>query len=485
MTTPTIYWHDYEAGGVNPRADRPMQFAGIRTDQELNIIGKPLKMYCQLSPDYLPHPEACLITGITPQAANQRGLPECEFARRIHHEFSQPATTIVGYNNIRYDDEMSRFLFYRNFIDPYAYSWENENSRWDLLTLVRATYALRPEGIEWPVNDEGQVSLKLDKLAPANGIEHSDAHDAMADVYASIALAKKILHTQPKLYAYSFNIRQKKKLIDLVESALVNQAMLVHVSGFYGAESRYVSWVYPLAFHPENKNQLIAWRLDRDPEMWRSLSPAEIRENLYANRDDLKGERPGLITITLNQCPFLAPAKTLAGPQAEHAGIDVLAITNNRTRLAEDSELRDHLIGAFLTSDEVMHGENHGNTASEQDPDLALYSGGFFSTQAKTHMTMIKQASPEQLAALDLPFDDPRLPSLLFRYRARNFPQTLSANEQQRWKQHCQSRLVHGGDGFLSSDEFVLKLEQLAELHQQDPKRMAILKSLADYLMAI
>lgn len=482
MTNPTIYWHDYEAGGINPRADRPMQFAGVRTDRELNIIGKPLEIYCRLSPDYLPHPEACLITGITPQAANQRGLPECEFARRIHQEFSQHQTTVVGYNNIRYDDEMTRFLFYRNFIDPYAYSWENDNSRWDLLTLVRATYALRPEGIEWPKNEEGNVSLKLDQLAPANGIEHTNAHDAMADVHASIELAKKIMHAQPKLYNYSFDIRRKKKLIDLVESALLNQSMLVYVSGFFGAESRYVQWVFPIAFHPENQNQLIAWRLDANPEFWRDKSAAEINAQLFASREELQGERPGLITITLNQCPFLAPEKTLAEAQAQNAGIDIAAVETNRALLANDSTLRDHLLAAILDKDDRLVANEDPERA---DADLALYSGGFFSAQAKTHMNMIQQASPEQLAGIELPLDDPRLPVLLFRFRARNFPHTLSVGEAERWKQHCQNRLVHGGEAFLSSDEFVLKLEQLAEQHQQDPRKMAILKSLADYLMTL
>ncbi|KKO45080.1 exonuclease I, partial [Arsukibacterium sp. MJ3] len=179
---------------------------------------------------------------------------------------------------------------YRNFYDPYGYSWENNNSRWDLLTLVRAAYALRPEGIEWPLNADGNVSLKLDQLAPANSIEHSNAHDAMADVYASIAMARKIKTQQPKLYQYTFTIRSKKALIDLVKTALVNQAMLVHVSGMFGAENRYVRWVYPLAFHPENANQLIAWRLDTNPEQWRDITAESIRELLYQRKDELSGE---------------------------------------------------------------------------------------------------------------------------------------------------------------------------------------------------
>jgi len=486
MPSPSIFWHDYEAGGVNPRADRPMQFAGIRTNRDLQIIGKPLEIYCQLAPDYLPHPEACLITGITPQTANKRGVPECEFARLIHVEFSQADSTIVGYNNIRYDDEMSRFLFYRNFYDPYGYSWENNNSRWDLLTLVRAAYALRPEGIEWPLNVDGNVSLKLDQLAPANGIEHSNAHDAMADVYASIELARKIKTQQPKLYQYTFTMRSKKALIDLVKTALVNQAMLVHVSGTFGAENRYVRWVYPLAFHPENPNQLIAWRLDTNPEQWRETSAENIRELLYQRKDELTGERPGLITITLNQCPFLAPEKTLAAEQAILAGIDVNAAKNYRNVLANDAALREHLLSVMVrdaSSTSAQADEDHHERTF--DADLALYSGGFLSQQSHTHARMIREANPEALADINLPWDDTRLPILLFRYRARNFPHTLSPAEIHRWRQHCQNRLMHGEDGFLGSDEYMLKIEQLAEAHQNDPQKMAILKALANYLLEL
>lgn len=487
MLSPSIYWHDYEAGGVNPRADRPMQFAGIRTDRDLNIIGKPLELYCQLSTDYLPHPEACLITGITPQMANKFGVPECEFARRIHAEFSHAETTIVGYNNIRYDDEMSRFLFYRNFYDPYSYSWENNNSRWDLLTLVRAAYALRPEGIEWPLNSEGKVSLKLDQLAPANGIEHSNAHDAMADVYASIEIARKIKAQQPKLYQYTFDMRSKKALIDLVKNTIVNQSMLVHVNGIFGADNRYVRWVYPLAFHPDNPNQLIAWRLDSNPVQWREHSVDNIRELLYQRKDELIGERPGLITITLNQCPFLAPEKTLAPEQAVLAGIDVAAAQSYRSILAGDAALREHLLSVVApdASYTARQGSESDTVERAVDADIALYCGGFFSQQACTHTRMIREANPDTLADINLPWDDNRLPALLFRYRARNFPHTLSPAEMHRWRQHCQNRLMHGEDGFLSNDEYMLKIEQLAEQYQNDPRKVAILKALANYLVAM
>ena len=184
----TILWHDYETWGVSPKFDKPSQFAGIRTDLDLNIIGEPEMFYCQPPQDYLPQPEACLVTGITPQKALREGLTEAEFAERIHSLFSQPNTCVAGYNSIRFDDEVTRYLLYRNFYDPYAREWQNGNSRWDIIDMIRACYALRPEGIEWPtVERDGQqvVSFRLELLTKANGIEHEAAHDAMSDVYAT------------------------------------------------------------------------------------------------------------------------------------------------------------------------------------------------------------------------------------------------------------------------------------------------------------
>ncbi|HIW07724.1 MAG TPA: exodeoxyribonuclease I, partial [Candidatus Ignatzschineria merdigallinarum] len=208
--TSTFFFYDLETFGLNPKEDRIAQFAGIRTDSDFNIIGDPINIYCQPPEDYIPDPESILITGITPEEAREKGLPEAQFAARIHEEFSQPNTCILGYNSIRFDDEMIRYLFYRNFIDPYTYSWQNGNSRWDLLDVVRATHAFRPEGIEWPIDDAGVVSLKLENLSKTNRLEHEKAHDALSDVYATIGMAKLIKTQQPRLFDYYFNHRRAR-----------------------------------------------------------------------------------------------------------------------------------------------------------------------------------------------------------------------------------------------------------------------------------
>lgn len=477
----TLYWYDFEAGGANPRCDRPSQFAGLRTDLDLNVVGEPLIEYCQLSPDYLPNPEACLITGITPQKQLRDGLPEFEFARRIHAEFTTPGTTITGYNSVRFDDEMTRFLFYRNFFDPYAYSWQNDNSRWDVVDLVRACYALRPQGIEWPEVD-GKVSFKLELLSRANGIAHTQAHDALSDVYATIGMAQRIKQQQPKLYEYYYQKRRKAAVQQVVDDALVQAKPLVHVAASYGTTQGNVCWILPLAQHPTQANTVIAWRLDKDPEAWADIAPETIRERLFTRQAELleqQLERPGLVTITTNKCPFIAPASTLSNERAAQFGLNWDEAVTRRNQLLENPALREHLLQVYQLED------NQAQSSDTDDVDLALYSGPFFSAQAKSQMAMIQSAAPEQLGALDLPWDDSRLPEMLFRYRARNFPHTLSHSEQLRWRQFCQQRLTQGSKWHLSMDEFILKLEQLAELHQNSDRNMAVLKALAHYIQEL
>lgn len=478
MTEPaSLYWHDFETWGANPMVDRPAQFAGVRTDLELNIIGRPLTIYAQPTPDFLPHPQAVMITGITPQLALKQGMNEASFAAKIAHEFSQPNTTVVGYNNLKFDDEVTRYLFYRNFYDPYAHTWQNGNSRWDIIDLARACYALRPEGINWPVHAqghaEGKVSMKLEDLTKANGIDHGQAHDAMADVYATIAVAKLIKTAQPKLYDYSFSMRSKQALLKLIDT--VSFSPLVHVSGLYGADQGFVSLVMPLAFHPLQTNTIICWDLRHDPAAIADLSVEELHARLYqrkSERDDAGLATVGLHAIPLNRCPFLAPPKVLSAERADHFSLSLTRCAAHQEYLQQHAELRDKLTLVF---------EQPRQFAELTDPDLQLYSGPFFSDQDKTNMTMIRATDPQQLPALDLNFADDRLAAMLFRYRARNYPATLTQDELRKWQSFCQQRLESPPSKALSIAAFVAELEQLAEQHQQNPTKLALLQDLYRY----
>ncbi|MGY2573095.1 exodeoxyribonuclease I [Vibrio sp. C8] len=464
--SPTYFFFDYETWGTNPAKDRPSQFAGVRTDMDFNIIGEPLVIYCQLPSDYLPAPEAALITGITPQKAMAQGLPEPEFIARIHHELSQPNTTSLGYNSIRFDDEVTRYTCYRNFFDPYSWSWQNSNSRWDLLDVMRACHALRPEGIVWPENEDGFTSFKLEHLSKANGIEHENAHDAMADVIATIELAKKVKAAQPKLFDYFFTMRHKRKLNELVD--IVNMTPLMHVSGMLGRECQYTSWIVPIAWHPTNQNAVIVADLAKDPQPLIELSSDELHTRLYTKRDELApDELPVHVKLVhLNKCPILAPAKTLTAENAEKIGINREQCLANLALIRQHPEIREKLVALFSIEREYEQ---------STDVDTQLYEG-FFSPADKASMEIIRSTPPENLAALDITFADKRIEPLLFRYRARHFPWTLDENEQRRWANHCRD--------FYESriEDYMLNLENLVHEHESDEKKIAILKSVYQYV---
>ncbi|MFS2224617.1 exodeoxyribonuclease I [Pantoea sp. B65] len=462
---PTFLFHDYETFGKSPSLDRPAQFAGVRTDMDFNIIGEPEVFYCQPADDYLPQPEAVMITGITPQQAKARGVSEAEFARRIHTLFSEPNTCVVGYNNVRFDDEVTRNIFYRNFYDPYAWSWQNSNTRWDLLDVMRACYALRPQGINWPENDDGMPSFRLEHLTKANGVEHANAHDAMSDVWATIAMAKLVKQQQPKLYDYLFSHRSKQKIATLID--IPQMKPLVHISGMFGAFRGNTSWIAPLAWHPDNRNALISCDLAGDMTPLLELDADSLRQRLYTRRDELGDAAAVPVKLVhINKCPVLAPANTLRPEDAQRLGIDRQRCLDNLTLLRQHPEIREKVVTLFAEAEPF---------AASEDVDAQLYDG-FFSDADKSAMNIILQSDPVNLPALDLSFNDKRIEKLLFRYRARNFPGTLDDAEQQRWLQHRRDALNPE-----RVQNYLQELESLFNLHEGDQEKVAQLKALFDY----
>ncbi|AZF12373.1 Exodeoxyribonuclease I [Pseudomonas sp. R2-37-08W] len=437
----SIFWYDYETTGINPRSDRPLQVAGIRTDLELNEVGPPINLYCQPADDILPHPAACAITGITPQVLAQKGLAEADFMTRVHAELSAPGTCGAGYNTLRFDDEMTRYSLYRNFFDPYAREWQGGNSRWDLIDVMCTAYALRPEGIVWPEQD-GRVTLKLERLTQANGIDHGQAHDALSDVRATIALARLVREKQPRLYEWLFQLRSKQRVMD--EVRLLQP--LVHISGRFSAERHYLGVVLPLAWHPRNRNALIVCDLGLDPQGLLELDADTLRKRLYTRRDELaEGELPvPLKLLHINRCPVVAPLKVLRAQDRERLQLDMDVYQARALRLTDAQEVwRDKLASVYAEEE----------FAPNADPEQQLYEG-FIGDRDRRLCEQVRLAEPLQLGRQQWPFDDHRLPELLFRYRARNFPETLNNEEQQRWRLFCQQRLsdpVWGAPNTLSA----------------------------------
>ena len=476
MPPHTFLWHDYEPFGAVPRRDRPSQFAAIRTDAELNEVGEPLMLYCRPAPDYLPSPEACLITGITPQQCLELGIPEHEFAARIEQAFSQPGTIGVGYNTIRFDDEVTRFLFWRNLIDPYAREWQNDCGRWDLLDVVRLTYALRPDGIVWPTKADGSRSFKLEDLARANGLLHEAAHDALSDVRATIALARLIRDKQPRLFEFAFGLHRKDRVAAELGLPATRESArpFLHVSGMFPAEQGCLAVMWPLASHPSNKNELLAWDLAHDPSELRDLDVQTLRLRLFTRSADLPEgvRRLPLKGIHLNKSPMVVgKLKTLAPTMAARWGIDIEAALKNAALAAALPDMS-------AIWPQVYERPREGTPDVDED----LY-GGFVGNGDRRRLTQLRGLSPGELARARTGFDDPRLEELVFRYRARNFLDTLNEDELGRWEAHRAARLLEGEGGARNVDALFAEIDALAET--ADERAEAILGALYEYAEAI
>jgi exodeoxyribonuclease-1 len=471
MADTTFYWHDYETFGVVPRRDRPAQFAGVRTDAELNEIGEPVMWYCQPPLDTLPDPESVLLTGILPQLAQHKGLQEHEFAARIEGALGQPGTIGVGYNSIRFDDEVTRFLFWRNLIDPYAREWRNGCSRWDLLDVVRCSWALRPEGIEWPKYEEGRPSFKLEDLAAANGLLHESAHDALSDVRATVALARLVRQRQPRLWDFCLKLRHK----DAVRAEMGVGRPFLHLSGRYPVERGCMALVWPLAPHPVNKNGVIVWDLAHDPAELEGLDAAAARRRLYTRAEELpEGEtRLPLKTIHINKSPIVIGNLAVLGPARERWAVDVEQAMRHAERAATLGRMLDPLWAEVFARSEA---------GAPVDVDEDLY-GGFVGNDDRRRLDRLRTLAPERLAAQQPGFDDPRLEELLFRYRARNFTATLADEERERWQAHCQARLLQGQGGVLTLEAFFERIDALAE--NADDRAQGLLSALYDWAETI
>ncbi|KAF1049404.1 exodeoxyribonuclease I [Xylophilus sp.] len=474
----SFFWHDYETFGAVPRRDRPSQFAGIRTDAELNEVGEPLMLYCQPADDYLPDPQSCLITGITPQYCLEHGVPEHRFAAEIEARLAAPGTIGVGYNTIRFDDEVTRFLFWRNLRDPYAREWQNGCGRWDLLDVVRLTYALRPEGIVWPKKADGSPSFKLEDLARANGLLHEQAHDALSDVRATIALARLIRERQPRLFDFALRLRRKEEVAAELglPTAVGAGKPFLHVSGMFPAERGCLAVMWPLASHPTNRNEILAWDLAHDPRELADLDADAVRQRLFTRGADLPEgvARLPIKSVHVNKSPMVVGnLRTLSAGMASRWQLDVAAALANAAHAAALPDL------SALWA-EVYRREAVGPLDVDED----LY-GGFVGNADRRRLEHLRTLAPDELAAARTGFDDARLEELVWRYRARNFPGTLTPEEAARWETHRAARLFEGVGGARTIDALSEEIDRLGEADDLDERAEEVLGALYEYVEMI
>ncbi len=428
---PTFYWYDLETSGRDPRWHRIVQFAGLRTNAELEPVSDVHVSRCRLSDEVLPEPAAVLITGILPSMLT--GAPrEAVLMGRIEAQFRQPNTCVAGFNSLSFDDEFIRYSFWRNFIDPYAREYKDGNSRWDLMDLVRAARALRPEGLNWPERENGGVSLRLADLSTANGIAHEHAHDAASDVLATVELARRLRAAQPRLFEHYLGLRDKHRVLALLGEPL--RRVLVYVARGLPRAQMHVALIAVLGPHPQNRNAVIAFDLNQDPGELAGLTGAELRERLYARGEELPFERPRLLEVRINKVPFLAPVAALRGAPAAARVVDPARAAARLRWLSERPDIVRAACAAYLREPEP-------EPEDVADPDAALYDG-FVSDADRATCARILTLGPEQLAGFEPAFGDARLTRLFLRYKARNWPELLKPREARAWRAYVRSRLL-------------------------------------------
>jgi exodeoxyribonuclease I len=464
----TFYWYDYETFGISPKTDRISQFAGIRTDENLNIIDEHM-FYCKPTNDCLPSPEACNVTGITPQLCAQKGLIEHEFIQKIQSEFSTPNTCIAGYNSIRFDDEFTRYTLYRNFLDPYAWHWQNGNTRWDILDVVRMCYALKKDSsLNWVYDDNGKPIFKLDQLSPANGIEHTNAHDALADVRATIALAKIIKSTQPGLFDHAFKLREKK----FVESKLNLFEPMLHTSGMYPADKSCTRLSVALAYHPKYNDRAIVFNLDQDPSTLLELSIDELKTLMYTKQSELPSgvNRLQIKDLIFNKSPMFVPNVYKLDPKVSgQLQIDMERCLNHLTFIKDNQIAIKQVV-------QDLYGDDH-DFSGNNDVDQSLY-GGFMDNTDKRIAQQLQSLSVQDLKNFQPQFKDVKLAQLLIHFKARNYPESLSEDEADSWFETVQGRVQAGENGYLSIDEY---FQRINTMRKQYPQKEALWQQLENY----
>ena len=464
----TFYWYDYETFGISPKTDRISQFAGIRTDENLNILDEHM-FYCKPTNDCLPSPEACNVTGITPQLCEQKGMIEHKFIKKILAEFATPNTCIAGYNSIRFDDEFTRYTLYRNFLDPYAWHWQNGNTRWDILDVVRMCYALKKEAsLKWVYDENGKPIFKLDQLSLANGIEHANAHDALADVRATIAIAKIIKDTQPQLFDYAFKLREKK----FVESNIHLFEPMLHTSGMYPAQKSCTRLSVALAYHPEYKDRAIVFNLDQDPSILLALSVDELKVLMFTKQSELPEgvERLQIKDLIFNKSPMFVPNVYKIEPKVvEQLQINMDICLKHLTFIKDNHLAIEKVVQELYKNDQDFSGNN--------DVDQSLY-GGFMDNADKRLAEQIQTLGKEELKAFHPKFKDESLNTLLIHFKARNYPESLTEDEMEDWFETVQGRVQSGENGYLSIDEYFQRIHSMRE---QNPQKETLWQQLEHY----
>ena len=472
MTSTSFYFYDLETSSGSPRTGRIMQFAGQRTDQDLKPIGEPDNILVKLSDDVIPEPDAILVHGITPQQTLSDGVTEVELAKYFDTKIATPGTIFVGFNNIRFDDEFMRRLCYRTFFDPYQWHWKENRSRWDMMDVIRMMRALRPDGLKWPMLD-GKPTVKLELMAKENKILHENAHDALSDVMALIELTQKVKNAQPKLFEYLLQMRDKKKVAELVFAG----SPFVYASGKFSSENEKTTVVQLLLKHPR-RDSAVVYDLRCDPTEWLNKSVDELVKHWQVRYGDNLKPLPVKI-IHFNKCPAVAPMSVLDDLSKKRINIDITVIETNKQWLKANPEFVQKIEKAL----DIIENEQQTKLPLESTVDDQLYDK-FWVDDDQLEMRQIRAADMSDSDNLIKEIHNKRLREIIPLYKARNYKKLLTPEEHIKWEDHRTKVLLGGGESSKAA-KFYDRMQEIKNTRKLSSNDKYLLTELQLYVESI
>jgi exodeoxyribonuclease-1 len=450
-----VLFYDLETFGLRPGADRIAEFAGILTDDELSLRDQPWEHRCLPPPDMLASPGACLTTGITPQMAQQTGLPEPDFARTLNGRFQrEPRTLIVGYNNASFDDEFIRHLFYRTFLDPYEWHWVNGNRRLDMFAVIPAVFDFQRDALVWPRADDGRPDFRLEALSAANDAESGTSHEALADTFALRNVCNAIRVHAPEVW---------ERLPDLVSKNSVEQTLRRAFAAYTSTERASADSVSGLeaatvAFSAgylkrENRSSTLCavvgreagpagawWLVDlaADPEQLLAFEPEVVAARRFATGDPERERFRTLIRLNPRRLPVLFPAEERHRETLYDHGIARSTVAD-AWRIWVQPESRAWLaryVAAVAVANESSRSTVH------RDVDEQLYDA-LPHADDRRHVAALAHASTREIGTYlrAETFTDPRYRELAQRFFGRYLPTWLSSAEREQFRHGARARI--------------------------------------------
>lgn len=417
----TFLFYDLETGDINVETTRVSQFSSIRTDKDFNIIEEK-NFYCEPLLDYIPSPTACAITQVTPfdivemkKTNPEKVLTEYELYSMLNKDFNVEGTCTLGFNTLRYDDEIVRRGFYRNLFPVYDREFKNDCSRFDMFPLIKMFAKLYPESFKVPVINN-RKSFKLEALAKENGFVVNDGayHDALTDVRATIFLAKKVKETNKNFWDLSMFSKNKNNLFEYI-TVNKNQPFLLE-NNYLGAARDFTTYVKVLSTHPIDKNKFIAIDLENENAV-NNLLKAKTSDDL---KNVYNFKQSGLIEIECNKFPSIISVN------------DFEKINVKNPNLSKYQEVIEKLNDNKITDilyDKYNRPYNNKKVEPNTNPDFHIYSG----FPSKTDLFRFSEFHNDlSIGNLDkyleehVDFDDPRYGELAKNVIKRNFLNKLT-----------------------------------------------------------